>query len=89
MRQKGHRDKKDLYDQIINLLKDHPDGMMAYEISQALEANDSTIRRTYLQDLIEQGKVITSKEWNKRRLYFLSADGNAPKQTKQKQNNKV
>lgn len=53
----GTRDKKELYDQIINLLRKHPEGMNAYSIHQSLKVNDTTIRK-YLGDLIDQNKVV-------------------------------
>lgn len=53
----GTRDKKDLYDQIINQLRKHPDGMNAYNLHLALKVNDTTVR-LYLSDLVEQGRVV-------------------------------
>lgn len=53
----GTRDKKDLYDQIINQLRKHPDGMNAYNLHLALKVNDATIR-LYLSDLVEQKKIV-------------------------------
>lgn len=56
-RKTGHRDKKELYDQIINHLRKHPEGQNAYTIGQTLKINDATCR-LYLSDLVEQKKVI-------------------------------
>lgn len=56
-RKTGHRDKPELYDRILQHLRDHPEGQNAYSIHQALKVNDTTIR-LYLSDLVEQKKVI-------------------------------
>ena len=53
----GTRDKKFLYDQIINQLRKHPEGQNAYTIGQTLKINDATCR-LYLSDLVEQERVI-------------------------------
>lgn len=53
----GTRDKKELYDQIINQLRKHPEGQNAYTIGQTLKINDATCR-LYLSDLVEQGRVV-------------------------------
>ena len=71
MRQKGHRDKKPLYKKIIALLMKHPEGMNSYQISQHIKANNCTIRRTYLPDLVEQGKLEAIPIERKRVLYKI------------------
>jgi hypothetical protein len=78
-RKAGIRGKPELYGQILAVLEEHPEGMIAYHISVAIGANDCTVRRKYLADLVEQEKVVTVKEWNKRRIYFLNKDCNNEK----------
>jgi DNA-binding IclR family transcriptional regulator len=56
-RKHGTRDKKDLYDRILNLLRERPEGLNAYSIGQELDENDATIR-TYLADLVRQERVV-------------------------------
>ena len=56
-RKTGHRDKPELYGQILQHLQDHPEGQNAYSIHQALKVNDATIR-LYLSDLVEQKKIV-------------------------------
>jgi hypothetical protein len=69
MRQTGQRDKKPLYKKIMALLKKHPEGLNSYQISTTIKANNCTIRRTYLPDLVEQGKLIAIPIERKRVLY--------------------
>ena len=71
MRPIGTRDRKELYDEILDLLKVHPEGLISAQISKELKENDATVRN-YLKDLIAQDRVITKKEWNARRLYFFN-----------------
>lgn len=65
----GTRDRKDLYDRILELLRDHPDGLIAYQISTRLKENDRTVRQ-YLEDLIQQEKVIRILSGRKRGIRF-------------------
>jgi DNA-binding IclR family transcriptional regulator len=74
MRQTGHRDKKTLYTKILKHLNAHPEGCNAFQISTALRANTCTIRRTYLPDLVAQGKL-TATPIGKRQVLYKVVTG--------------
>jgi hypothetical protein len=74
MRQPGHRDKKPLYRKIMVLLKDFPEGLNPYQIALRLKANHCTIRRTYLPDLVKQGKL-TATPIEKRQVLYRVVTG--------------
>jgi len=69
----GTRDKPEVYSQIINHLRKHPEGQNAYSIHQALGINDVTVR-TYLADLVEQKKVIGTAVTKRIIRYTLAED---------------
>jgi len=69
LRQTGHRDHPKLYARILTLLEKNPDGMVPYQIAKALHQNHCTIGRTYLPDLVEQGKVTATPIEKGRTLY--------------------
>jgi hypothetical protein len=78
MRPVGTRDCPELYPRILALLKKNPQGLNAEVIGKMLKANVSTIRVTYLPDLIKQGKVETEKEEGKRRVYLIVTTDQTP-----------
>ena len=72
-RKVGTRDKKPLYKKIIKLLKKHPEGMKAFEISQTLKENDMTTRN-YIADLLEQQKLSVILNGKCQKLYRVVTD---------------
>jgi hypothetical protein len=68
-RKKGHRDLPKLYAKILTHLEKNPEGCNAFQISTALRANTCTIRRTYLPDLVKQGKLTATPIWKRQVLY--------------------
>lgn len=56
----GLRQRKDLYEKILALLKkkENREGLVAWEIGQAIKENDATTR-LYLKDMVKSGRLIT------------------------------
>ena len=66
----GIHDKPELYTKITRLLMQHPEGMIAYQISQELHQNDCTVRK-YLKELVEQSKILLEPLTPRTNLYKL------------------
>ena len=67
----GTRDHPELYEKIIGVLAGNERGMKAYEISQELKENDCTCR-TYLADLVEQGRVVRKKITGRKGFRYMA-----------------